>query len=204
MKTLLQINSGLQGDLSHSSRLADKLASSLLRDFPNARHIKRDLSTDPIPHLEQTTFQAFSNPDFATTPAQKSKLRLSNTLIEELIRSDILVIGAPMYNLHIASTLKSWIDHVTRADLTFRYSEAGPIGLLMNKKAYVAVAQGGKFLETPADYQTGYLRSVLGLIGIRDVDFVFAEGLAMGPHAAASGLQIAHQKIETLFNTPAA
>ena len=105
MKTLLQINAGLQGADSQSSRLADRLADALLAKAPGAKHIKRDLSQDPVPHLDHGTFQTFFDPGAAVTPAQKAGLSLSDTLIAELKEADTLVLGAPMYNLNIPSTL---------------------------------------------------------------------------------------------------
>ncbi|MCG8509893.1 MAG: NAD(P)H-dependent oxidoreductase [Rhodospirillales bacterium] len=166
--------------------------------MPGTRHIKRDLSEDAIPHLDHGTFQTFLDPAAALTPAQKTGLALSDTLVAELKEADLLVLGAPMYNLMVPSTLKSWIDHVSRVGQTFQFTEAGPVGLLKGKKAYVAIAQGGKFLGTPADLETGYLRMVLGLMGIKDIDFIHAEGLALGPEAAAAGLEAAHGRITDL------
>lgn len=198
VKTLLQINAGLRGSSSQSSQLADKLAAALLSKAPGTKHIKRDLSKDPIPHLDHGTFQTFFDPDAAVTPTQKVGLSLSDTLIAELKEADTLVFGAPMYNLNVPSTLKSWIDYVSRAGQTFSFTETGPVGLLEGKKAYIVVAQGGKFLGTSADLQTGYLKMVLGLIGIVDVEFIYAQGLAMGPQAAEAGLQIAYRKIRDL------
>lgn len=196
--TLLQINSGLQGAGSRSSQLADSLVAALLSKAPGTKHIKRDLSLNPIPHLDQGTFQTFFDPEAAVTPSQRAGLSLSDALIAELNEADVLVLGAPMYNLTIPSTLKSWIDYVTRAGQTFRFGETGPVGLLEGKRAYVAIAQGGRSLGTAADLQTGYLESVLALIGIVDVAFVYAQGLEMGPQAANAGLQTAHRTIREL------
>ncbi len=203
MKTLLQINAGLQGANSQSSQLADKLAAALLSKAPGTRHIKRDLSADPIPHLDHATFLTFCDPGAAVTPAQRAGLALSDTLTAELKDADTLVFGAPMYNLNLPSTLKAWIDHVCRAGETFRYSEAGPVGLLEGKKAYIAIAQGGQFLGTPADLQTGYLKMALGLIGIVDVEMIYAQGMALGPEVAEAGLQAAHRRIDDLSRTAA-
>ncbi|CAA0098880.1 FMN-dependent NADH-azoreductase [BD1-7 clade bacterium] len=189
MKTLLQINSGMQGQESHSSMLANRMTNSLLAQMPGAKHIKRDLSEEEIPHLNLGVFQSFSDPDSAVTPTQKAALALSNTLVAELKQSSILIIGAPMYNFMIPSVLKSWIDHVIRAQETFRYGENGPVGLLENKKTYIVIAQGGKFLGTEADIETEYLKMALGLIGITDIEFIYAQGLAMGPQGAEVGLK---------------
>lgn len=198
MKTLLQINAGIQGASSQSSRLADKMADALLAEMPSMKHIKRDLSTNPIPHLDHGTFQTFFDSNAAVNPAQKAGLALSDTLITELKKADILVLGAPMYNLMIPSTLKSWIDFVSRAGQTFQFTESGPVGILKGKKAYIVVAQGGQFLGTPADLATGYLKMVLALIGITDIEFIYAGGLAMGPQAVEAGLKEAYSKISEL------
>ena len=196
MKTLLQINSSLQGAGSRSTGLATRIADSLLARHPGATRFVRDLGADPIPHLDGGTFEAFCDPAAAVTQAQKSGLALSDALIAELQAADALVIGAPMYNFAIPSTLKAWIDHVTRARVTFRLTDAGPEGLLRGKKAYVAIARGGRYLGTGADLQTAYLEMALGLIGITDVDFIYAEGLALGPRAEEAALKQADLSIQ--------
>ena len=198
MKTLLQINAGMQGAGSQSSKLADRLAGALLARVPRARHIKRDLSREAIPHLDHGTFRTFADPAAAVTPAQRAGLALSDTLIAELKGADFLVLGAPMYNLMIPSTLKSWIDYVSRAGHTFQFAETGPVGLLNDKKAYVAIAQGGQFLGTSADLESAYLKTALGFLGISDVAFVYAEGLAKGRRAAQASLAKAHERIANL------
>lgn len=203
MKTLLQINSGLQGAESQSSKLADRMAEALLDRMPGTKYIKRDLSEAAIPHLDAGTFQTFFDPSAAVTPAQKAGLALSDTLVGELKEADFLVLGAPMYNLMIPSTLKSWIDYVSRAGETFQFTQAGPVGLLSDKKAYITMAQGGAFLGTQADLETGYLIMALGLLGISDIEFIYAQGLAMAPQAAEAGLQIAHSKIGELARSAA-
>ena len=107
-------------------------------------------------------------------------LRYSDALIAELKAADFVTIGAPLYNFSIASTLKAYIDHIARAGVTFRYTEKGPVGLLTGKKAYVFATRGGVYSGTPLDMQTPYLRTILGFLGISDVEFVYAEGLALG------------------------
>lgn len=198
MKTLLQINAGLHGPDSRSSHLADELAAALLAGAPGARHMKRDLSKVPVPHLDHGTFLAFLDQDAAKTPAQKAGLLLADELTDELVAADTLVLGAPMYNLTIPSTLKAWIDHVSRAGRTFRFTDTGPIGLLEDTRAYVAIAQGGSFLGTQADTQTMYLRNILGFLGITDVEFIHAEGMALGPETAEAGMKAARARIRDL------
>lgn len=199
MKTLLHINSSLHGACSQSSKLAQTLVDGVLSRYPDAKRIVRNLGSDPVPHLDGDTFQAFSNPSAALTQAQESGLSLSDTLIGEVQAADILIIGVPMYNFFIPSTLKAWIDHVARAQVTFRMTETGPEGLLRGKKAYFAIARGGRYLGTPADLQTAYLQMVFRLMGITDVAFVYAEGLAMGPESAESALREAHLSIQKVL-----
>lgn len=199
MDTLLQINSSLQGADSQSSRLAGRLADGLLTRHPRATHILRDLAADSVPHLDGAAYRTFVDPSAAVTPAQRASLALSDRLIGELKSADVLVIGAPLYNFGIPSTLKAWIDHVTRAQVTFRMTEAGAQGLLRDKKAYVILTRGGQYQGTPDDLQSPYFRMALGLLGITDVDLIHAEGLAMGPPAVAAALDGAHRCIRKIL-----
>ncbi|WP_057462397.1 NAD(P)H-dependent oxidoreductase [Pseudovibrio sp. POLY-S9] len=201
MKTLLQINASMQEQDAQSSQLSNTMADALLSRFVGMRHIKRDFSKDPIPHLDHSIFQSFYDPMAAQTPAQQAGLALSHTLILELKEADFIVLGVPMYNLMIPSTLKAWIDYVTRAGQTFQFTESGPIGLLEGKKCYISVTQGGNFLGTPNDLITPYLKAALGLIGITEIEFIYANGLAMGPQAAEAGLSEAHKQIAKITQT---
>ncbi|MEM9631045.1 MAG: NAD(P)H-dependent oxidoreductase [Pseudomonadota bacterium] len=196
MLTLLQINAGLHGPKSTSSILADEVAATISGRFSGVNHIKRDLCENPIPHLDQATFQGFSGP---VVTAASDGLALSDQLISELKQADVLLIGAPMYNFMVPSTLKAWIDHVARAGETFRFSETGPVGLLTEKRAIVVIAQGGEFLGTPADLQTDYLKMALGHMGITEIEFVYAMGMAMGPDKAKAGFKAARKKIASLL-----
>ncbi|MEP3244163.1 MAG: NAD(P)H-dependent oxidoreductase [Sneathiella sp.] len=196
MKTLLQINTGLQGPDAHSSRLADKATESLLSGSVGMQRIIRDLSREPLPHLDHETFCSFSEP--VTVENRKRYMSLSDQLIAELKAADILVIGAPMYNFMIPSTLKSWIDYVVRAGHTFQFGEEGPKGLLDSKQAYIIISQGGSFLGTSEDLQTRYLTMVLGLMGITEIEFIYAQGLAQGPDAVQAGMDKAYQRIDDL------
>ncbi len=199
MTILLQINTSMQETASQSSNLADKVSEKLLTKFADMRRIKRDLGKHPVPHLDHDTFQTFLDPDTAVTSAQKAGLARSDILISELKDAQILVLGVPMYNLMIPSTLKSWIDHVTRAGQTFAFTEDGPLGLLKDKKAYIVIAQGGNFLGTSDDLATAYLRSAFGFMGIVDLEFIYVQGLAMGDEARKTGLHAASQAIRALI-----
>jgi FMN-dependent NADH-azoreductase len=122
----------------------------------------------------------------------------SDALIDELRRADVIVLGLPMYNFGVPSQLKAYFDHIARAGVTFRYTEQGPVGLLAGKKAYVFATRGGVYAGTPLDTQTGYVRDFLRFIGISDVEFVYAEGLAINPQSRESGLARASARIAQL------
>ena len=192
MSQLLQIKSSLFSNHGQSSQLSDAFVSAWRALHSDAKIVTRDFASDPVPHLDGAGFQAFLSQPDARTDEQQAKLAYSDQLIEELKATDVLVIGLPMYNLGIPSMLKAYFDHVMRAGLTFRYTENGPQGLLTGKKAYVFATRGGRYVGTPADTQTEYVRNLLGFIGITDVNFVYAEGLNMGEESKTAGLKQAH------------
>jgi FMN-dependent NADH-azoreductase len=163
-----------------------------------SRVIAHDLANDPVPHLTAERFQAFlARPESRTLEEQKV-VNESDALIDELRAADTIVLGLPMYNFGIPSTLKAYFDHVARAGVTFRYAEKGPEGLLRGKKAYVFATRGGLHAGTPRDTQTAYLRDFLRFIGIEDVEFVYAEGLALGPEKQETSLAEANAVIRRI------
>ena len=180
MKTLLQLNTSLFSNQGQSSRLADAFVAEWKAFNPQGAVIARDLATDTVPHLTAERFQAFLAKPEARTLAQQKVVNESDALIDELQRADTIVIGLPMYNFGVPSTLKAYFDHIARAGVTFRYTEKGPEGLLKGKKAYVFATRGGLYVGTPLDTQTAYVRDFLRFLGIDDVEFIYAEGLAMG------------------------
>jgi len=197
MSNILLINASIFDAQSRSLALAREL----LTRFPTASRVERTLTAESMPHLTAETMAAMATPEAQRTERQKEVAALSDLLIAELEAADIIVLAAPMYNFSIPSTLKAWIDHIARAGRTFRYTAAGPEGLLKGKKAYVMTARGGIYSEGPTvffDFHEPYLRTVLGFIGIKDVGFVHLEGLKISPETAAKGLAKAHAKIETL------
>lgn len=194
MKTLLQIDSSLFGSDSASSRLTTQYAKEWLKRNPGGRVVHRHLGVDPVPHLDGAGFQAFSQDADQHSAAQAATVARSDALIGELKAADALVIGAPMYNFSISSNLKSWIDHVARAGVTFRYSSNGPEGLLDAEEITVISTRGGRYAGTENDNQEPYLRQVLGFLGLKNVRFVFAEGLASSPDA----LESAREKLVAL------
>ena len=197
MKTILQLNSSLFGEGGASSRMASAFISRYRAGNPGARLVVRDLAKDAMPHLTAEGFAAFGAKPAERTLAGQTAVALSDTLIRELREADVIVLGLPMYNFGVPSTLKAYFDHVARARETFRYTETGPEGLLKGKKAYVFAARGGVYLGTPHDTEIAWLRQMLGFLGITDVEIVYAEGLAM--EASRDGaLEAATREIERL------
>ena len=135
------------------------------------------------------------------TAEQRAVLEYSDGLIDELRTADTIVLGLPLYNFGVPSTLKAYFDHIARAGVTFRYTENGPVGLLTGKKAYVLAARGGIYAGTPQDTETPYVRDFLAFLGITDVEFVYAEGLAIGEATRESALAKAREQIEALTAT---
>ncbi len=195
MPKLLQLKTSLFANHGQSSQLSDAFVAAWQASRPGAQVTVRDFAVDPVPHLDGAGFQAFLSQPGARSAEQQAKIDYSDALIAELHAADVLVIGLPLYNLGVPSMLKSWIDHVARAGVTFRYTENGPQGLLFGKQAYVFATRGGRYAGTAFDTQTGFVRNVLGFIGIRDVEFVYAEGLNMGEESKATALQAAHAEL---------
>ena len=198
MRTLLHIDTSLFSARGESSRLAQAFVERWRESHPEAAIIKRDLSTDPVPHLDAVGFQGFLAKPVDRTDAQNAIVAYSDALIAELERADVIALGLPFYNFGIPSTLKAYFDHIARAGVTFRYSERGPVGLLTGKKAFVFAARGGRYRDTAHDTQTAYVREFLKFVGIEDVRFVYAEGLALGQEPKQLALAQAHAAIAAL------
>jgi FMN-dependent NADH-azoreductase len=204
MSTLLQINASILGEQGQSSQLAARFVAAWKERNPGGRVVQRDLATEPVPHLSAARFAAFNTPQAQRDAAQREVAEYSEALIEEIRRADVLVLGLPMYNFGVPSQLKAYFDHIARAGLTFSYTAAGPVGLLQGKKAYVFAARGGLYAGTTLDTQTQYVRDFLRFLGISEVEFVYAEGLATGPDRRESSLSGARAQIDRLFAQPLA
>ena len=188
MKTILQLNTSILSTEGQSTRLADQLVAGLDAD----EVIVRDLAKDPVPHLTEERFHAF------LSKSRNPVLDYSDQLISELKRADTIVLGLPMYNFGVPSTLKAYFDHIARAGVTFKYTDKGSVGLLTGKKAFVIATRGGIYAGTPADTQTAYVRDFLAFLGITDVEFVYAEGLAISETSKTESLNKARSAIEQL------
>jgi FMN-dependent NADH-azoreductase len=205
MKTYLQLNSSLHGADSLSSRLASQFIETLALAERSAGAtdaspsvVVRDLANQPLPHLTAERFTAFVTAPEQRTHDQAGIAAESDVLVAELAAADVIVIGLPMYNFGVPSTLKAYFDHVARAGVTFRYTANGPEGLLRGKRAYVIATRGGRYAGTPSDLQSAFVRQFLGFIGITDVEFIYAEGLAMGEESRTAALVEAGKRIEQL------
>lgn len=193
---ILQINSSVRGGASHSTRLAGEIVERLRSTFPDAAVTVRDLAATPHPALDEDTLGALFTPAEQRSVEQSARVALDDALIAELKATDVLVLGVPMYNLGVPAQLKNWIDAVARAGVTFRYTANGPEGLVKVGKVFAVLSRGGVYRDTPADSQVPYLKAFLGLIGVTDIEFIYAEGLNMGPAAESSGLASARAQID--------
>ncbi|TCD27055.1 FMN-dependent NADH-azoreductase [Pedobacter psychrodurus] len=179
---ILHLISSPRGEASFSTKLGNAIVEKLQVANPNSSLITHNLTDSPFPHLEEVHINSFFTPLEHHTPEFTEAIKHSNEAIAELKNADAIVIGVPMYNFGIHSTLKAWLDHIARAGQTFSYSENGPEGLVKNKKVYLAISSGGVYSEGPMkayDFTESYLRSVLGFLGMVDVTVFRAEGLNM-------------------------
>jgi FMN-dependent NADH-azoreductase len=198
MATLLQINSSLFSADGQSSQLANAFVELWLADKPDTQVLLRDLAVNPIPHLDAQRVAAFFSQPDARTADQLDYVAESDALINELKQANVIVIGLPMYNFGIPSTLKAYFDQIARAGVTFRYTENGPEGLLSGKKVFIFAARGGQYAGTALDTQTTYVRDFLQFLGLDDVEFVYAEGLNMGEQTREQALADAKQRLAEL------
>jgi FMN-dependent NADH-azoreductase len=197
MTTLLQINASMNN--GQSSQLANEFVTAIHRRHPEAKIVVRDVAAaDPVPHLDAERFGAFISKPEERSAAQHAVVAYSDTLINELKQADVIVLGLPMYNFGVPSQLKAYFDHVARAGVTFKYTERGPVGQLTGKKVYVFAARGGLYAGTQLDTQTSYVRDFLRFIGVTDVEFVYAEGLAISPQSKQASVATALAEIARL------
>lgn len=195
---ILQIKASVFSANGQSSRLADEFVALLREQHPGAEVMERDLVADPVPHLDGARVGAFFAQPAERSAEQKAVIASSDALIDELRRAEVIVLGLPMYNFGVPSQLKAWFDHIARAGETFKYTEKGAVGLLRGKKAYVLAARGGVYAGTPNDWQTQFVRFFLGFIGITYVEFVYAEGLALGEESRNKGIAAARAALRRL------
>jgi FMN-dependent NADH-azoreductase len=201
MSKVLVLNSSALGGASVSNQLVQDVLAELRARDPRLIVTVRDLGANPIPHLNSDSATALRGAA-PRNEAQATAQELSDTLIAELKAADTIVIGAPMYNFGIPSTLKAWFDYVLRAGITFRYTEAGPVGLLEGKRAIVIESRGGYYSEGATkvlDSQEPHLKTLLGFVGIKDTTFIRVEKLAFGPEARQQAFDGARAQLGQLL-----
>lgn len=198
MSKILILNTGINGANSNSNKLTE-LYESIRKTYNQDDHYTvRDLNEQGLPHLSSKEMMAWMTPLNDRTQEQVELAAISDELIAELNAHDIIVIGMPMYNLGVPSTFKTYIDRIARAGVTFQYTVQGPEGLLKGKQVIVLAARGGQYQGTPMDSQTGYIKGIFGLIGMTDINFVFAEGLNMGDDVAQKSWQDATLQLQSI------
>ena len=180
MKRILHLISSPRGPESLSIKLAEATISKIQQQYPGSTVDTVNLIETNVPHLDTAHLRSFYTPEEQLTPEDQDAIYYSDQAISQLIAADIIVIGAPLYNFGIHSSLKAWIDHIARAGKTFSYGEQGPEGLVKNKKVYIAMSSGAVYSEglyKTYDFVSGYLTSVLGFLGMTDLTVFRVEGV---------------------------
>jgi FMN-dependent NADH-azoreductase len=198
MSNVLVIQSSILGPYSQSTKLLDNFAVEWKQVHPTDNITVRDLAGEPLPVLDGAVIAAFGG-NGELTDSQKSAAELSLSLIEEVKAADYVAIAVPMYNFGIPVQLKTWIDMVCRAGITFSYTETGPVGLLTGKKVLIVTTTGGAHRNTATDLALAHAQTVLSFIGLKDITVAYAEALAMGPEAQERGLTEASKVIQSFI-----
>lgn len=204
MSSILLVTSSPRGAASHSTRVATDLAEKLQAALPGSTLKTRDLVANPLPHIEPDYASGIYTPVEARTPRQAEVVGVSDTAVDELFAADHIVLATGFINFSISSTLKSWVDHISRSGRTFAYDENGPKGLVTGKKVYVVLASGGVYSEGPAavmDFAVPYLKSVLAFNGMTDVEVIRVEGVGMGADAVTAALAKAESRVDEIVSS---
>jgi FMN-dependent NADH-azoreductase len=174
--------SSAKGNNSFSIKLANVIIDKLLTAYPDSHVKTHDLTANPLPHLHENQLTAFFTPEEKRTDDHKELVSYSDQAIQDLKEADFIVIGVPLYNFNIPSALKAWVDHIVRSGITFNYVDGAPMGLVTNKKVYLAMASGGIYSEGPMkpyDFAEPFMRFILSFIGLKDITTFRVEGTAM-------------------------
>ena len=193
MKQILLINSSISGDKGHSVQLAEQFIAQLPKGSFKLDTL--DLNLTPVPHLEMAEIAAWMTPEQERNASQQELAAISDDIIARIKAADVIIVGVPMYNFGVPSQLKALLDRVARAGITFKYTEQGAVGLLDDKPVVVFATRGGMYQGTPMDSQTPFLQTFFNFVGLKDVHFVYAEGLNMGADAQQAALTAAQQRL---------
>ncbi|WP_421992232.1 FMN-dependent NADH-azoreductase [Qipengyuania sp.] len=196
---ILRIDSSTTGDQSISRKLTDELLAHFTNLHPDAKVVTRDLVAEPLPHIDPITTSAIRTPPETHEEAVAAAYPGERAVLDEFLASDIVIVGAPMYNFSIASQLKAWLDRLGVPGVTFKYSENGPEGLAGGRKVVVASARGGEYSnDQMAENQESLLTTFFGFVGVDDLQFVRVEKAGYGPEAIEAGLAAAKEEIAKL------
>lgn len=196
---ILRVDSSVTGDQSVSREIADRLLAHFAEKHPDAKVVTRDLVADPLPHIDPITTKAIRTPVETHEEAVEAAYPDQRAVLDEFLASDIVIVGAPMYNFSIPSQLKAWLDRLGVPRVTFQYGENGPEGLAGGRKVVVASSRGGEYSnETMAENQESLLATFFGFIGVDDLHFVRVEKTGFGPEAIEAGLKAADEQIAEL------
>lgn len=193
MKQILLINSSISGDKGHSVQLAEQFIAQLPKGSFKLDTL--DLNLTPVPHLEMAEIAAWMTPEQERNASQQELAAISDDIIARIKAADVIIVGVPMYNFGVPSQLKALLDRVARAGITFKYTEQGAVGLLDDKPVVVFATRGGMYQGTPMDSQTPFLQTFFNFVGLKDVHFIYAEGLNMGADAQQAALTAAQQRL---------
>ncbi|GGF80333.1 MULTISPECIES: FMN-dependent NADH-azoreductase [Rhizobium] len=201
MSSILLVTSSPRGGESLSTKIANEFVDKLKAKNPGSTVVGHDLGQNPIAHLDTVTTSAIRKPADQRNAEEAAAAALSDKLTAELLAADTVVLATGLINFNIYSQLKSWIDNVARAGLTFRYTAEGPEGLATGKKVYVVLSAAGIYSEGPAmamNHAVPYLKTVLGFMGMTDVEVIYVEGTAFGPEAFEKAIASAQERTEQL------
>ena len=201
MSILLHIDSSARYAGSLTRQLSAAYAEQWQAKNPAGKIIRRDLASQTLPHITEAMIGAYFTPADKRSADQQAIIAESDKLVDELVAADTVVIGVPMYNFAPPSAFKAWVDHISRVGRTFSYGANGPTGLLTGKRAIVILSSGGVYSEGPAqplDFNGTYIRSVMGFLGITDVELIVAEGVSMGEEKAKQTVSQAQEKISAV------
>ena len=200
-RKILHIDASARGANSESRRLTSEFLQRWHAASPEDVVIHRDIVDNPLPHVDSIFLDGLMTPEAERTPEQQQAVARSDELINEFLTADVLVLGVPMYNFGIPSTLKAWLDHISIAGRTFQYTAAGPKGLVSNKPVYILSTRGGIYDDSPMEHQTSYLKTMLGFFGIEDIHVIQAEGLNLSPEgrekSVAGAIAQIRKEVET-------
>ena len=195
MKNILIVNSSISGDQGQSNQLIESFLQALTAEVQLTR---LDLNQQQLPHLAMSEIAAWMTPVEARSAEQAEIAALSDNSIAQVQAADVILIGVPMYNFGVPSQLKAWFDRIARAGITFKYTETGPVGLLADKPVVFFATRGGIYKDLPHDSQTPFLKAFFNFIGLKNLHFVYAEGLNMGADSAQAALHAAKVQIGDL------